>query len=377
MESLSSYARQFLGQMEKPMVESIEGLSPAISIDQKSTNRNPRSTVGTVTEIYDYFRLLYARIGIPHCPECGKEIHSQTIDQMVDEILSLPEKTKIQLLAPVVRGRKGTHVKVFEKAKKSGYVRVIVDGDLYDLSEDIQLEKNKKHNIEIVVDRLVVKAGIGQRLTDSIENVMKISEGLLLVDIVDGETLRFSQSFSCPDCGVSMEEIEPRSFSFNNPFGACPVCHGIGIHMEFSEELIIPDTSLSIAEGAIAVLGWQSATDPSSYTGAILAALAKEFDFDLNTPYEQLSKEVQHILMYGTNRMVKVHYKGQRGEGVYDVVFEGIIQNVKRRYRETGSEYTRKEYENFMEVNPCEECRGKRLKKTSLAVTVGEKILLR
>lgn len=373
MESLSSYARQFLGQMEKPMVESIEGLSPAISIDQKSTNRNPRSTVGTVTEIYDYFRLLYARIGIPHCPECGKEIHSQTIDQMVDEILSLPEKTKIQLLAPVVRGRKGTHVKVFEKAKKSGYVRVIVDGNLYDLSEDIQLEKNKKHNIEIVVDRLVVKEGIGQRLTDSIENVMKISEGLLLVDIVDGETLRFSQSFSCPDCGVSMEEIEPRSFSFNNPFGACPVCHGIGIHMEFSEELIVPDTSLSIAEGAIAVLGWQSATDPTSYTGAILAALAKEFDFDLNTPYEQLSKEVQHMLMYGTNRMVKVYYKGQRGEGVYDVVFEGIIQNVKRRYRETGSEYTKKEYENFMEVNPCEECRGKRLKKTSLAVTVGEK----
>lgn len=373
MESLSSYARQFLGQMEKPMVESIEGLSPAISIDQKSTNRNPRSTVGTVTEIYDYFRLLYARIGIPHCPECGKEIHSQTIDQMVDEILSLPEKTKIQLLAPVVRGRKGTHVKVFEKAKKSGYVRVIVDGNLYDLSEDIQLEKNKKHDIEIVVDRLVVKEGIGQRLTDSIENVMKISEGLLLVDIVDGETLRFSQSFSCPDCGVSMEEIEPRSFSFNNPFGACPVCHGIGIHMEFSEELIVPDTSLSIAEGAIAVLGWQSATDPTSYTGAILAALAKEFDFDLNTPYEQLSKEVQHMLMYGTNRMVKVYYKGQRGEGVYDVVFEGIIQNVKRRYRETGSEYTKKEYENFMEVNPCEECRGKRLKKTSLAVTVGEK----
>lgn len=373
MESLSSYARQFLGQMEKPMVESIEGLSPAISIDQKSTNRNPRSTVGTVTEIYDYFRLLYARIGIPHCPECGKEIHSQTIDQMVDEIMSLPERTKIQLLAPVVRGRKGTHVKVFEKAKKSGYVRVIVDGDQYELSEDIQLEKNKKHNIEIVVDRLVVKEGIGQRLTDSIENVMKISEGLLLVDIVDGEMLRFSQSFSCPDCGVSMEEIEPRSFSFNNPFGACPVCHGIGIHMEFSEELIVPDTSLSIAEGAIAVLGWQSATDPTSYTGSILAALAKEFDFDLNTPYEQLSKEVQHILMHGTNRMVKVYYKGQRGEGVYDVVFEGIIENVKRRYRETGSEYTKKEYENFMEVNPCEECKGKRLKKTSLAVTVGEK----
>lgn len=373
MESLSSYARQFLGQMEKPMVESIEGLSPAISIDQKSTNRNPRSTVGTVTEIYDYFRLLYARIGIPHCPECGKEIHSQTIDQIVDEIMSLPERTKIQLLAPVVRGRKGTHVKIFEKAKKSGYVRVIVDGDQYDLSEDIQLEKNKKHNIEIVVDRLVVKDGIGQRLTDSIENVMKISEGLLLVDIVDGEMLRFSQSFSCPDCGVSMEEIEPRSFSFNNPFGACPVCHGIGIHMEFSEELIIPDTSLSIAEGAIAVLGWQSATDPTSYTGSILTALAKEFDFDLNTPFEQLSKEVQHMLMHGTNRMVKVYYKGQRGEGIYDVVFEGIIQNVKRRYRETGSEYTKKEYENFMEVNPCEECKGKRLKKTSLAVTVGEK----
>ena len=373
MESLSSYARQFLGQMEKPMVESIEGLSPAISIDQKSTNRNPRSTVGTVTEIYDYFRLLYARIGIPHCPECGKEIHSQTIDQMVDEIMSLPERTKIQLLAPVVRGRKGTHAKIFEKAKKSGYVRVIVDGDQYDLSEEIQLEKNKKHNIEIVVDRLVVKDGIGQRLTDSIENVMKISEGLLLVDIVDGEMLRFSQSFSCPDCGVSMEEIEPRSFSFNNPFGACPVCHGIGIHMEFSEELIIPDTSLSIAEGAIAVLGWQSATDPTSYTGSILTALAKEFDFDLNTPFEQLSKEVQDMLMHGTNRMVKVYYKGQRGEGIYDVVFEGIIQNVKRRYRETGSEYTKKEYENFMEVNPCEECKGKRLKKTSLAVTVGEK----
>lgn len=373
MESLSSYARQFLGQMEKPMVESIEGLSPAISIDQKSTNRNPRSTVGTVTEIYDYFRLLYARIGIPHCPECGKEIHNQTIDQIVDEIMSLPERTKIQLLAPVVRGRKGTHVKVFEKAKKSGYVRVIVDGNQYDLSEEIQLEKNKKHNIEIVVDRLVVKQGIGQRLTDSIENVMKISEGLLLVDVIDGEMLRFSQSFSCPDCGISVEEIEPRSFSFNNPFGACPVCHGIGIHMEFAEELIIPDRSLSLAEGAIAVLGWQSATDPTSYTGSILTALAKEFNFDLNTPYEQLSKEVQHMLMYGTNRMVKVYYKGQRGEGIYDVVFEGVIQNVKRRYRETGSEYTKQEYESFMEVNPCEECKGRRLKKTSLAVTVGEK----
>ncbi len=373
MESLSSYARMFLGQMEKPQVESIEGLSPAISIDQKSTNRNPRSTVGTVTEIYDYFRLLYARIGIPHCSKCGKVIKQQTIDQMVDEILRLPERTKIQLLAPVVRGRKGTHAKVFEKAKKSGYVRVIVDGNQYDLSEEIELNKNIKHNIEIVVDRLVVKEGLEQRLTDSIENVMHLSEGLMIVDVIGGEPMKFSHSFSCPDCGISVDEIEPRSFSFNNPFGACPVCHGIGIRMEFAEELIVPDTSLSIAEGAIAVLGWQSATDPSSYVGSILTALAKEFEFDLTTPYEELSEEVRHMLMYGTDRMVKVHYRGQRGVGVYDVVFEGIIANVKRRYRETGSDYTKQEFETFMEISPCTECGGKRLKKESLAVTVGEK----
>lgn len=373
MESLSSYARMFLGQMEKPQVESIEGLSPAISIDQKSTNRNPRSTVGTVTEIYDYFRLLYARIGIPHCPKCGKVIKHQTIDQMVDEILQLPERTKIQLLAPVVRGRKGTHVKVFEKAKKSGYVRVIVDGNQYDLSEEIELDKNIKHSIEVVVDRLVIKEGLEQRLTDSIENVMRLSEGVLIVDVIGGEPLNFSQSFACPDCGISIDEIEPRSFSFNNPFGACPVCHGIGIRMEFSEELIIPDTRLSISEGAIAVMGWQSATDPSSYSGSILVALAKEFGFSLDTPYEELSEEVRHMLMHGTDRSVKVHYKGQRGEGVYDVVFEGILANVKRRYRETGSEYTRQEYESFMEICPCKECGGKRLKKESLAVTVGDK----
>lgn len=373
MESLSSYARMFLGQMEKPQVESIEGLSPAISIDQKSTNRNPRSTVGTVTEIYDYFRLLYARIGIPHCPKCGKVIKQQTIDQMVDEILRLPERTKIQLLAPVVRGRKGTHVKVFEKAKKSGYVRVIVDGNQYDLSEEIKLDKNIKHNIEIVVDRLVVKEGLEQRLTDSIENVMHLSEGLMIVDVIDGEPMRFSQSFSCPDCGISVDEIEPRSFSFNNPFGACPVCHGIGIRMEFSEDLIVPDRSLSIAEGAIAVIGWQSSTDPTSYVGSILTALAKEFQFDLATPYEELSEEVRRMLMYGTDRMVKVHYRGQRGVGVYDVVFEGIIANVKRRYRETSSDYTKQEFETFMEISPCAECGGKRLKKESLAVTVGEK----
>ena len=373
MESLSSYARMFLGQMEKPQVESIEGLSPAISIDQKSTNRNPRSTVGTVTEIYDYFRLLYARIGIPHCPKCGKVIKHQTVDQMVDEILQLPERTKIQLLAPVVRGRKGTHVKVFEKAKKSGYVRVIVDGNQYDLSEEISLDKNIKHNIEIVVDRLVIKEGLEQRLTDSVENVMKLAEGLMIVDVIGQKPMNFSQSFACPDCGISVDEIEPRSFSFNNPFGACPVCHGIGIRMEFSEELIIPDKSLSIAEGAIAVLGWQSATDPSSYTGSILTALAKEFQFDLNTPYEELSEEVRHMLIYGTDRLVKVYYKGQRGEGVYDVVFEGILANVRRRYRETGSEYTKQEYESFMEINNCQECGGKRLKKESLAVTVGDK----
>ena len=373
MESLSSYARMFLGQMEKPQVESIEGLSPAISIDQKSTNRNPRSTVGTVTEIYDYFRLLYARIGIPHCPKCGKVIKHQTIDQMVDEILQLPEKTKIQLLAPVVRGRKGTHVKVFEKAKKSGYVRVIVDGNQYDLSEEIELDKNIKHSIEVVVDRLVIKEGLEQRLTDSIENVMRLSEGVLIVDVIGGEPLNFSQSFACPDCGISIDEIEPRSFSFNNPFGACPVCHGIGIRMEFSEELIVPDPSLSISQGAIAVLGWQSATDSTSYSGSILAALAKEFGFSLDTPYEDLPEEVRHMLMHGTDRSVKVHYKGQRGEGVYDVVFEGILANVKRRYRETGSEYTRQEYESFMEICPCKECGGKRLKKESLAVTVGGK----
>ena len=373
MESLSSYARMFLGQMEKPQVESIEGLSPAISIDQKSTNRNPRSTVGTVTEIYDYFRLLHARIGIPHCPKCGKVIKHQTVDQMVDEILQLPERTKIQLLAPVVRGRKGTHVKVFEKAKKSGYVRVIVDGNQYDLSEEISLDKNIKHNIEIVVDRLVIKEGLEQRLTDSVENVMKLAEGLMIVDVIGEKPMNFSQSFACPDCGISVDEIEPRSFSFNNPFGACPVCHGIGIRMEFSEELIIPDKSLSIAEGAIAVLGWQSATDPSSYTGSILTALAKEFQFDLNTPYEELSEEVRHMLLYGTDRLVKVYYKGQRGEGVYDVVFEGILANVRRRYRETGSEYTKQEYESFMEINNCQECGGKRLKKESLAVTVGDK----
>lgn len=373
MESLSSYARMFLGQMEKPHVESIEGLSPAISIDQKSTNRNPRSTVGTVTEIYDYFRLLFARIGIPHCPKCGKEIKHQTIDQMVDEIMKLPERTKFQLLAPVVRGKKGTHAKVFEKAKKSGYVRAIVDGNQYDLSEDIELDKNIKHNIEIVVDRLVMKEGIESRLTDSIENVMKLAEGTMILDVIGGEPMNFSQSYACADCGISIDEIEPRSFSFNNPFGACPVCHGIGIRMEFSEALIIPDDSLSISEGAIAVTGWQSATDPSSYTGSILTALAKEFKFSLDTPYKKLSKEVRHMLIYGTDRCVKVHYRGQRGVGVYDIVFEGILSNVRRRYRETSSEYIRQEYESFMEISPCEECGGKRLKKESLAVTVGDK----
>lgn len=373
MESLSSYARMFLGQMEKPHVESIEGLSPAISIDQKSTNRNPRSTVGTVTEIYDYFRLLFARIGIPHCPKCGKEIKHQTIDQMVDEIMKLPERTKFQLLAPVVRGKKGTHAKVFEKAKKSGYVRAIVDGNQYDLSEDIELDKNIKHNIEIVVDRLVMKEGIESRLTDSIENVMKLAEGTMILDVIGGEPMNFSQSYACADCGISIDEIEPRSFSFNNPFGACPVCHGIGIRMEFSEALIIPDDSLGISEGAIAVTGWQSATDPSSYTGSILTALAKEFKFSLDTPYKKLSKEVRHMLIYGTDRCVKVHYRGQRGVGVYDIVFEGILSNVRRRYRETSSEYIRQEYESFMEISPCEECGGKRLKKESLAVTVGDK----
>ena len=332
MESLSSYARQFLGQMEKPNVEKIEGLSPAISIDQKSTNRNPRSTVGTVTEIYDYMRLLYARIGIPHCPVCGKEIKKQTVDQMVDQIMSLPERTKIQLLAPVVRGRKGMHQKLFEKAKRSGYVRVQVDGNVYELSEEIPLDKNVKHNIEIIVDRLVVKEGIEKRLTDSIENVMDLAEGLMIVDVIGGEPLRFSQSFSCPDCGVSIDEIEPRSFSFNNPFGACPECFGLGYKMEFDEDLMIPDKSLAISEGAIQVMGWQSCTDPSSYTYAILQALSKEYQFDLDTPYQDLPEDIHDILLNGTNgKSVKVYYKGQRGEGVYDVAFEGLIKNVERR----------------------------------------------
>ena len=374
MESLSSYARQFLGQMEKPNVESIEGLSPAISIDQKSTNRNPRSTVGTVTEIYDYFRLLYARIGIPHCPKCGKEIKKQSVDQMVDQIMAMPERTKLQLLAPVVKGRKGEHVKVLEQAKKSGYVRVRIDGNLYELSEEIKLEKNVKHNIEIVVDRLVVKAGIERRLADSIETVLNLSDGLLIVDVIGGEPLTLSSSYACPDCGISMEEIEPRSFSFNNPFGACPECFGLGYKMEFDEDLMIPDKSLSIAEGAIAVMGWQSCTDPSSFTYALLKALAKEYEFDLTTPYEQLSPEVRRMLIHGTDgREVKVSYKGQRGEGVYDVVFEGLIKNVERRYRETSSDVMKQEYETFMRITPCKACGGQRLKKTSLAVTVGEK----
>jgi excinuclease ABC subunit A len=374
MESLSSYARQFLGQMEKPNVESIEGLSPAISIDQKSTNRNPRSTVGTVTEIYDYYRLLYARIGIPHCPVCGKEIIKQTVDQMVDQIMLLPEKTKIQLLAPVVRGRKGEHTKLFEQAKKSGYVRVRVDGNLYELTEEIKIDKNKKHNIEIIVDRLVVKDGIEKRLTDSIETVLELAEGLLIVDVIDGEPINFSQSFSCPDCGISIDEIEPRSFSFNNPFGACPVCYGLGYKMEFDIELMIPDKSLSIADGAITVLGWQSSTDKTSYTRAILDALAKEYKFSLDTPFEELSPKVQEVLVYGTNgKEVKVYYKGQRGEGIYDVAFEGIIKNVERRYRETSSDVMKQEYETFMRITPCKECNGQRLKKESLAVTVGDK----
>lgn len=374
MESLSSYARMFLGQMEKPDVEQIDGLSPAISIDQKSTNRNPRSTVGTVTEIYDYFRLLYARIGVPHCPKCGRVIKRQTVDQMVDEIMRLPERTKILLLAPVVRGRKGTHVKVFEQAKKSGYVRAIVDGNMYELSEEISLDKNIKHSIEIVIDRLVVREGIEKRLADSIESVFRLSEGLLIVDVVDGERMNFSQSFSCPDCGVAIEEVEPRSFSFNNPFGACPTCKGIGYKMEFAEELIIPDHSLSINQGAIASTGWQSATDPTSYTGSILSALAKEYGFSLDTPYGELPEDIRHMLIHGTNgKVVKVYYKGQRGEGIYDVEFEGIIKNLERRYRETGSDTMKQEYETFMSITPCNECKGKRLKATSLAVTVGEK----
>ena len=374
MESLSSYARQFLGQMEKPNVDSIEGLPPAISIDQKSTNRNPRSTVGTVTEIYDYYRLLYARIGIPHCPKCGKEIYAQTVDQMADEIMELPEGTRIQLLAPVVRGRKGQHVKVFESARKSGYVRVVVDGHLYELSEEISLEKNKKHNIEVMVDRLVVRDGIRKRLVDSIENVLKLSDGLMIVDIPGGEQMSFSQSFSCPDCGISIDELEPRTFSFNNPFGACPVCHGIGVKMEFDEALMIPDPSLSLAEGALVVNGWQSAKDTSSYSRCILDALADSYGFDINTPYEELPEEIRHMLMHGTDgRVVKVKYRGQRGVGVNDVAFEGVIKNVQRRYRECGSERMKKEYESFMRITPCAECGGKRLKSEALAVTVGDK----
>lgn len=374
MESLSSYARQFLGQMEKPNVDSIEGLPPAISIDQKSTNRNPRSTVGTVTEIYDYFRLLYARIGIPHCPKCGKEIHAQTVDEMVDEIMSFSEGTRLQLLAPVVRGRKGRHVKVFESARKSGYVRVVVDGQLYELSEEISLDKNKKHNIEVMVDRLVVRDGIQRRLADSIENVMKLSDGLMIVDIPGDRQINFSQSFSCPDCGVSIDELEPRTFSFNNPFGACSVCHGIGVKMEFDEELIIPDPSLSLAGGALAVPGWQSAKDTSSYCRCILDALAQSYEFDVNTPYQELPEEIRHMLMYGTDgRVVKVKYRGQRGVGVYDVAFEGIIKNVQRRYRECGSERSKKEYESFMRITPCAACNGKRLRPEALAVTVGDR----
>ena len=374
MESLSSYARQFLGQMEKPDVESIEGLPPAISIDQKSTNRNPRSTVGTVTEIYDYFRLLYARVGIPHCPKCGKEIRKQTVDQMVDHIMALPERSRIQLLAPVVRGRKGTHAKLLEQTKRSGYVRVQIDGSLYELSEEISLDKNIKHNIEIVVDRLIVKSGIEKRLTDSLETVLELAEGLAIVDVNGEETIRFSQSFSCPDCGISIDEIEPRSFSFNNPFGACPECYGLGYKMEFDEDLMIPDKTLSIADGAIVVIGWQSCTDKGSYTRAILDALAEEYQFDLHTPYEELPQDIRDMLIHGMNgRVVKVRYKGQRGEGIYDVAFEGLIRNVERRYRETGSESIKQEYETFMQITPCKMCKGQRLKKEALAVTVGGK----
>lgn len=374
MESLSSYARQFLGQMEKPNVEKIEGLSPAISIDQKSTNRNPRSTVGTVTEIYDYFRLLYARIGIPHCPECGREIKRQSVDQMVDQILSMPEGTRIQLLAPVVRGRKGEHVKVFDRAKKSGYVRVRVDGNLYELSEEIKLDKNIKHNIEIIVDRLVVKEGIERRLTDSMENVLALADGLMIVDVIDGEPITFSENFACPDCGISVGEIEPRSFSFNNPFGACPECFGLGYKMEFDVDLMIPDKSMSISDGAIAVMGWQSSGSEGSFTNAVLQALAREYQFSLDTPYGELPASIQQMLIYGTNgRKVEVHYKGQRGEGVYPVAFEGLIKNVERKYRETGSDIIKQEYETYMRITPCRECKGMRLKKESLAVTVCDK----
>ncbi len=374
MESLSSYARQFLGLMEKPNVESIEGLPPAISIDQKSTNRNPRSTVGTVTEIYDYFRLLYARAGIPHCPKCGKEIKKQTVDQIVDEIMLLPERTKIQLLAPVVRGRKGQHTKVFESAQKSGYVRVVVDGNIYELSEEINLDKNKKHNIEIMVDRLVVREGIEKRLSDSIESVMRLSDGLLIADIPGGERINFSQSFSCADCGISIDEIEPRIFSFNNPFGACETCNGIGYKMEFDEELILPDKNISLADGALVVSGWQSVPDKTSFSRCLLDALAEEYKFDLNTPYCELPEDIQHMIMHGTGgREVKVHYKGQRGEGVYDVAFEGVLKNVERRYRETSSDVSKREYETFMRITPCKTCGGKRLKKEALAVTIADK----
>ena len=374
MESLSSYARQFLGQMEKPNVEKIEGLSPAISIDQKSTNRNPRSTVGTVTEIYDYFRLLYARIGIPHCPSCGREIARQTVDQMVDQIMELPEGTRLQLLAPVVRGRKGQHEKVLDRARKSGYVRVRVDGNLYELTEEIPLEKNIKHNIEIVVDRLAVKAGMERRLADSIENVLNLAEGLLLVDVVGGEPMTFSQSFSCPDCGIGISEIEPRSFSFNNPFGACPVCSGLGYKMEFDLDLMIPDKRLSINQGAITVMGWQSCADKSSFTNALLQALCKVYHFDLDTPFEEYPEKVKDIFVNGTNgKEVEVHYQGQRGQGVYPVAFEGLVRNVERKYRETFSETMKQEYETFMRITPCRECRGMRLKKEALAVTVCDK----
>ncbi len=374
MESLSSYARQFLGQMEKPDVESIEGLPPAISIDQKSTNRNPRSTVGTVTEIYDYLRLLYARIGIPHCPKCGRAIQKQSVDQMVDQILELPERSRIQVLAPVVRGRKGEHAKLLEQAKRSGYVRVLIDGNMYELSEEIKLEKNIKHNIQIVVDRLVVKAGIEKRLTDSLETALNLANGLAIVDVQDGDSINFSQSFACPDCGIAIEEIEPRSFSFNNPFGACPECYGLGYKMEFDEDLMIPDKSLSILDGAITVLGWQSCADPGSFTRAILDALAQEYGFDLGTPFQDYPEHVREVLIHGTNgHEVKVHYKGQRGVGVYDVAFEGLIKNVERRYRETGSDSMKQEYETFMRITPCRLCKGQRLKKSALAVTVSDK----
>ena len=374
MESLSSYARQFLGQMEKPNVESIEGLSPAISIDQKSTNRNPRSTVGTVTEIYDYFRLLYARVGIPHCPKCGREIKKQTVDQMVDVIMQLPERTKIQLLAPVVRGRKGEHVKLFEQAKKSGYVRVIADGNMYELTDEIKLEKNKKHNIEIVVDRLSVREGIQKRLTDSIETTLKLADGLMTVDVIGGEPMHFSQSFACPDCEISIEEIEPRSFSFNNPFGACPECFGLGYKMEFDVGLMIPDEQLSIDEGAIVAMGWQSVTDEGSFTRAIMKALAEEYHFSLSTPFQDYPQEIRDIIIHGTNgHSVKVHYRGQRGEGVYDIAFEGLIRNMQKRYRETGSDTMKQQYEEFMQITPCKACKGQRLKPSSLAVTVADK----